>query len=109
MTYPKYSKQSHPPFSPDYWPATVYPADRRNYDLNDEDPRWQRTGFDLVIIHCMEGPYAVAWQLFADATTDKSCHYIVSKAGAVGQCVPEQGVAWHAGVYEFNARSIGIE
>lgn len=107
--YPQYSKQSHPRFMPDYVSATVYPADRRNYDLNDEDPRWQRKPIDTVVLHCMEGPFEAAILRFADSTQDASCHYCVDKRGHVGQCVPEAAVAWHAGVYEYNARSVGIE
>ncbi len=39
-----------------------------------------------------------------------SAHYVVRSAdGHIAQCVRERDIAWHAGNWDYNTRSIGIE
>jgi N-acetyl-anhydromuramyl-L-alanine amidase AmpD len=43
------------------------------------------------------------------AVPGKSVHYLIGRDGQVVQLVPEAYIAWHAGNYPVNTRSIGIE
>ena len=48
--------------------------------------------------------------IFQDPARKVSAHYVVRSAdGHVAQCVRERDVAWHAGNWDYNTRSIGIE
>src|SRR5918998_937018 len=38
-----------------------------------------------------------------------SAHYVVSRNGGIAQCVRDEDVAWHAGWWDTNRHSIGIE
>lgn len=64
---------------------------------------------DKVVIHynagnlTVEGCYSV-WQ-----TREASAHYQVEDNGRVGQLVWDRDTAWHAGDWDQNCRSIGIE
>jgi N-acetyl-anhydromuramyl-L-alanine amidase AmpD/photosystem II stability/assembly factor-like uncharacterized protein len=65
---------------------------------------------DTIVIHATEGSYAgtVAW--FANPRARASAHYVVrSSDGEVTQVVHEKDIAWHAGNWQYNLRSIGIE
>ena len=47
---------------------------------------------------------------FANCSAEASAHYVVqSSTGNVTQMVDEEDVAWHAGNWDYNERSIGIE
>lgn len=64
---------------------------------------------DHVVIHTIEGPESSGINWFQNPRANVSAHYIVSHTGRVTQMVRDQDVAWHAGVSDMNARSIGIE
>lgn len=63
----------------------------------------------FVVIHynggnlTTEGCYSV-WQ-----TREASAHYQVESNGTVGQLVHDRDTAWHAGNWDANCKSIGIE
>lgn len=69
----------------------------------------QGNGIQYVVIHynagnlTTEGCYSV-WQ-----TRQASAHYQVESDGTVGQLVHDRDTAWHAGNWQANLRSIGIE
>ena len=46
---------------------------------------------------------------FRIPTRAGSAHYVISYAGQVWQMVLEKDIAWHAGNWDYNTRSIGIE
>ena len=62
-----------------------------------------------VVIHTIEGTAqgAIAW--FRNPSSEVSAHYIVDRAGRLFQCVREKEIAWHAGNWNYNRHSIGIE
>jgi hypothetical protein len=65
---------------------------------------------DMVVIHTMEGSYSGAISWFQNGSAAASAHYMVrSSDGEITQMVDEADVAWHAGDWATNARSIGIE
>lgn len=63
---------------------------------------------ELVVMHWIVGTLASADATFAKSSRQASAHYGVGP-NAVHQYVKEQDTAWHAGVWDINQRSIGIE
>jgi N-acetylmuramoyl-L-alanine amidase len=81
-----------------------YPASPANYsDRGDGQP------VDLIVLHTTDAPGAprgtLAWG--QNPASGVSWHYLVTQAGLIYRCVPEEKKAWHAGAY--NRHSIGIE
>jgi hypothetical protein len=67
---------------------------------------------DQVVIHTMVGSRTSARATFQSDSLDKprSAHYgIAYEGGAIDRYVPETSTAWHAGNWQVNQRSIGIE
>ncbi|GKQ39251.1 N-acetylmuramoyl-L-alanine amidase [Streptomyces sp. A012304] len=65
---------------------------------------------DRVVIHVTQTTYAKTLGIFQNPKKRVSAHYVVrSVDGHVAQCVREADIAWHAGNWEYNIRSIGIE
>ena len=65
---------------------------------------------DRVVIHVIQGDYAVALKVFQDPSHQAAAHYVVRTSdGHVAQTVRELDVAYHAGNRAYNERSIGIE
>lgn len=63
-----------------------------------------------MIIHVTQATYANTLAIFQNPQKKVSAHYVVRSAdGHVAQCVRERNVAWHAGNWDYNTRSIGIE
>lgn len=64
---------------------------------------------DFVTVHDIEGTAADAIGIFWDNTSQVSVHYVVDTDGTVYQTLREKDVAWQAGNYWYNQRSVGIE
>ena len=64
----------------------------------------------MIVVHVAQGTYSgtLGWFRNTD-NTGSSAHYTVSKYGAVGQSVRDEDIAWHAGWWNTNKRSIGVE
>lgn len=63
-----------------------------------------------IIIHTTEGSYSSAINWFQNAAAQASAHYVIrSSDGQTTQCVSHMNIAWHAGNWEYNQTSIGIE
>jgi hypothetical protein len=92
--------------STDYGPAMWVPAAATNYSIFNRPDDYP---VDMVIIHDIEGSATSAIKTFQDPARHGSAHYIVSYKGKVWQMVLEKDVAWHAGNWDYNTRSIGIE
>lgn len=93
--------------SPDYGsPACWVPADPSNYSVAN---RAHDYPIDMIVIHDIEGSYGNAIQLFQTPGFAASANYVVSYGGDVTQMVRESDIAWHAGNWDYNTRSIGIE
>jgi len=69
-----------------------------------------RGGFEVefVVIHDTEGGWNASVATLQN-DPNKSVQYIVDTTGRVGQFVTEDTTAWHAGNFNFNQRSVGIE
>jgi N-acetylmuramoyl-L-alanine amidase len=90
----------------DYPPATWAPASSANYSPADRPHDYP---IDMIVIHDTESSYASAISMFRDPARQASAHYVVSQTGRVAQMVLEHDIAWHAGNWDYNTRSIGIE
>jgi hypothetical protein len=53
---------------------------------------------EAIVVHIIDGSFAAGEAVFLDATTQKSAHYAVSRAGEVHQYVDESDTAFHAGI-----------
>lgn len=84
------------------WVAAA-PENLRVADRPDDYP------VDRVVIHVVQGSFAVALKVFRDPEHGAAAHYVVGKDGRVAQLVRELDVAYHAGNRGYNERSIGIE
>ncbi|YCK36471.1 N-acetylmuramoyl-L-alanine amidase [Actinomadura sp. ATCC 39365] len=68
-----------------------------------------RRQVDYIVIHDTEGGYQGIPSMVGNPRY-VSWHYTVrSRDGHVAQHVPTKDIAWHAGNWDFNTRSIGIE
>lgn len=91
--------------SSDYGPAHWVAATSRNYTAG-------RAGGSIqyVVIHTMQGSYGGSISWFQNPSAGASAHYMVrSSDGDITQMVDESDTAWHAGNWNINQRSIGIE
>src|SRR4051812_46822093 len=63
----------------------------------------------FIIIHVSEGsfPGTVTW--LRDPKAHASANFVVGRKGQVQQLVPLHDIAWHAGNWAYNVRSVGIE
>ncbi|MGW3988758.1 N-acetylmuramoyl-L-alanine amidase [Streptomyces sp. NPDC004830] len=87
--------------------AAWHPASRSNYTPANR-PRAHPLKY--VVIHVAQTTYAGTLSVFRDPRERVSAHYVVrSSDGRVAQCVRESDIAWHAGNWDYNTRSIGIE
>ncbi|MGW1913647.1 N-acetylmuramoyl-L-alanine amidase [Streptomyces sp. NPDC002076] len=91
----------------DYPPAEWQSASPSNYTASDRPGSYP---IDRVIIHVTQETYSNTLAIFANPQKKVSAHYLVRSAdGHVAQCVHEADIAWHAGNWDYNMRSIGIE
>jgi N-acetyl-anhydromuramyl-L-alanine amidase AmpD len=62
-----------------------------------------------IVVHATEGGYFSSISWLQNAKAQASAHYVVSRRGAITQLVRDGDIAWHAGNWEINRTSIGIE
>ncbi|MFJ8050689.1 N-acetylmuramoyl-L-alanine amidase [Streptomyces luteogriseus] len=95
------------PQAVDHPGAAWQPASRGNYTPSNR-PRAHPLHY--VIIHVAQTTYSGTLNVFRNPEKKVSAHYVVrSTDGRVAQCVRESDIAWHAGNWDYNTRSIGIE
>jgi N-acetyl-anhydromuramyl-L-alanine amidase AmpD len=91
----------------DYPSAEWQPASTSNYTASNRPSAYP---VDYVVIHVTQETYASTLSIFQNPKKKVSAHYLVRSAdGHVAQCVREANIAWHAGNWDYNTRSIGIE
>jgi N-acetylmuramoyl-L-alanine amidase len=64
---------------------------------------------DIIVVHVAQGSYSGTISWFDKPRSNVSAHYVVNRNGKVAQCVRNENIAWHAGDWPYNRRSIGIE
>ncbi|KUJ64536.1 hypothetical protein ACZ90_58370 [Streptomyces albus subsp. albus] len=90
------------------YPTTHWiPASSSNYTVSSRPTSY---AIDTIVIHVTQETFPDAMNIFKDPTKKVSAHYMVASAdGYIGQFVREKDIAWHAGNWGYNTRSIGIE
>ncbi|MGW2153801.1 N-acetylmuramoyl-L-alanine amidase [Nonomuraea sp. NPDC001699] len=82
---------------------------RKDHDYGNHDRVEGRRQVDYIVIHDTEGGYQGIPSMIRNPKY-VSWHYTIrSRDGHVAQHVPTKDIAWHAGNWDVNARSIGIE
>lgn len=91
----------------DYPPAQWMPASTSNYTVSSRPSAYP---VRFVVIHVAQETFADTVRIFQNPAKQVSAHYVVRSAdGHVAQCVRESNIAWHAGNWDYNTRSVGIE
>ena len=98
--------QAATPVTPDYPLATWVPANPGNFQQADRPTDLE---INMVLIHDIEGSAEGCLSWFQNAQARATSHYVVSAAGKVYQMVQEKDIAWHAGNWNINQHSVGIE
>ncbi len=95
------------PRTVDYPRSEWSKASASNYTVAD---RPMSHPVDFVIIHVTQATYSDTLRIFQNPKKEVSAHYVVRSAdGHITQMVRERDIAWHAGNWDYNTRSIGIE
>jgi N-acetyl-anhydromuramyl-L-alanine amidase AmpD len=95
------------PQAVDFPSAEWQPASTSNYTAANRPSTYS---VDRVIIHVTQETYASTLAIFKNPQKKVSAHYVVRSAdGHIAQCVREADVAWHAGNWDYNTHSVGIE
>lgn len=95
------------PSGVDYPGAEEHPASPENYTGAD---RPSSNTIDKIVIHVTQGSWEGSLEWFKNPQAQASAHYTIrSEDGKVGQSVREADIAWHAGNWEYNQTSVGIE
>ena len=63
----------------------------------------------FIIIHVSEGSFLGTISWLRDPKAHSSANFVVGRDGQVQQLVPLHDIAWHAGNWAYNLRSVGIE
>jgi hypothetical protein len=93
----------------DWRPAYWNHADRCENSINYCQARRGVAEIDLIVIHIAEGSYSGTISWFKNRAAGVSAHYVVGSRGKVAQCVRNEDIAYHAGDWTYNKRSVGIE
>src|SRR5918995_3545963 len=67
------------------------------------------TSLDSIVVHVTEGAFWGSVQWLKNPRAHASSHFVVARTGKIVQLVHLSDIAWHAGHWGTNARSIGIE
>ena len=94
-----------PRIKADYGRARWFGNNGKNFSRRDRGSKI----IDKIVIHVAQGTYSGTLDWFRHPKCQSSAHYTVAKKGAIGQSVREDDIAWHAGWWETNQHSIGIE
>ncbi|MEV4808016.1 N-acetylmuramoyl-L-alanine amidase [Nonomuraea sp. NPDC049421] len=82
---------------------------KKNRDYGNHDRLSRKRSVDYIVIHDTEGGYQGIPSLIRNPKY-VSWHYTIrSRDGHVAQHVATNDIAWHAGNWDVNTRSIGIE
>ncbi|MCM2389871.1 N-acetylmuramoyl-L-alanine amidase [Streptomyces albipurpureus] len=104
---PRQSPGTAPLSSTDYPSAQWMAAASANYTVSNRPSSYS---IDFVVIHVAQETFADTVSIFQNPAKQVSAHYVVgSSDGSVAQCVRERHIGWHAGNWDYNTRSVGIE
>lgn len=69
----------------------------------------QRSPITMIVLHSTAGTAASAIAWFNNPQAGTSAHYVIDNKGQLYAMLEEYLSAWHAGDYNVNLKSIGIE
>ena len=97
-----------------YIPAAYAPTDPQDpsagYGNYDTANRPHDVPVDSIVLHDTELSYPETIARFQDPANGAAAHYVVrSSDGQITQMIPTKDIGWHAGGWDRNVRSIGIE
>ncbi|MGN9842283.1 N-acetylmuramoyl-L-alanine amidase [Nonomuraea sp. H19] len=93
----------------EWMPAAYKRFGKKNKDYGNHDRLLRARSVDYIVIHDMEGTYQGVPSMIRNPQY-VSWHYTIrSRDGHVAQHVATKNIAWHAGNWDVNTRSIGIE
>ncbi|MER5389055.1 N-acetylmuramoyl-L-alanine amidase [Saccharopolyspora sp. NPDC002686] len=97
-----------------YVPAAYAPTDPEDptggYGNYDTANRPKDVRINSIVIHDTETSYQSTISAFQNPAHGAASHYVIrSSDGQVTQMVPTKDMPWHAGSWDRNMRSIGIE
>ncbi|MER7011902.1 N-acetylmuramoyl-L-alanine amidase [Saccharopolyspora sp. NPDC000359] len=97
-----------------YIPAAYAPTDPEDptggYGNYDTANRPADVRISSIVLHDTETSYQSTISTFQNPAHGAASHYVIrSSDGQVTQMVPTKDMAWHAGSWDRNIRSIGIE
>jgi N-acetyl-anhydromuramyl-L-alanine amidase AmpD len=86
-------------------PPVVWLKGEGNYT----DAHRAPTSIDRLVVHVTEGSFwgSISW--LRNPRAHASSHFVVSRGGKIVQLVHLSDVAWHAGHWGTNVRSVGVE
>ncbi|WP_406686250.1 N-acetylmuramoyl-L-alanine amidase [Rossellomorea vietnamensis] len=88
--------------------GTYYEGSYGNYDKANRP--YDNQEIKYIVLHDTEISYDLTKTVFQRETTQASAHYVIrSSDGDITQMIDNKDVAWHAGNWYFNSKSIGIE
>ena len=64
---------------------------------------------DRIVVHVTEGAFWGSVRWLKSPRAHASSHYVVSRRGRIVQLVHMSDIAWHAGNWNVNTQSVGIE
>ncbi|MGP3925813.1 N-acetylmuramoyl-L-alanine amidase [Streptomyces sp. 8N616] len=84
-------------------------GDERDYGNHDKADRPRSQKIDYIIIHDTEATWETTLKLVQDPTYVSWQYSLRSSDGHIAQHVANKDVAWHAGNWFVNSKSIGLE
>ncbi len=86
-------------------PPVTWLKGEGNYTKAHRSPQ----SIERIVVHVTEGAFwgSVTW--LKNPRAHASSHFIVSRGGKIVQLVHVSDIAWHAGNWQTNVRSVGIE
>jgi hypothetical protein len=64
---------------------------------------------DRIVVHVTEGSFWGSVQWLQSPRAHASSHFVISRGGRIVQLVHLSDIAWHAGHWQTNVQSVGIE
>jgi N-acetyl-anhydromuramyl-L-alanine amidase AmpD len=79
-----------------------FPASPENYTGGRDD-----TSIDIIVLHKEQGTNGHVW--FQNPQAQASAHCCIEQDGTIYRSVDDGDTAWHAGKWDVNLRSLGVE
>jgi N-acetyl-anhydromuramyl-L-alanine amidase AmpD len=89
--------------------AAAPPKNELAADTNYTQAHRQPSQIRFIVIHVSEGSFAGTVSWLRDPHAHSSANFVVSRSGHVQELVPLHDIAWQAGNWAYNVRSVGIE